>query len=209
MEALSSTKRWSRQRWTRTTWWDGTQSRATCEWDEGHEPYAEMKHEGTDHEGHGAAGGRTRKPSCPYAWRFQKEIYCFSVTFPVLLLSPTIQDFFQLWASRAGLDYSPLIFLSVYFYGGTISQGDKEELPKSRPNDDPNSHCTVWLIFTALPYWTHGEVFSGACDPYRCNAQALAWDASVMGASRAPFKDHAFSRPPEKNETLSMWRLTS
>ena len=127
---------------------------------EGHEPHAEMRHEGTEHEGHGAAGGKGHGNHHAHMLEdFRKRfIVSLVLTFPVLLLSSTIQDFFNFELRVQGSDYLSFLFSSViYFYGGyPFLRGIKEELSEKSPG-----MMTLIAIAISVAYFYSSAVVFG------------------------------------------------
>jgi len=161
---------------------------------EGHEPYAEMKHEGTDHEGHGAAGGKGHGNHHAHMLEdFRKRfIVSLVLTFPVLLLSPTIQDFFNFELRVPGSDYLSFLFSSVvYFYGGyPFLRGIKEELSEKSPGMMTLIAIAISVAYfysSAVVFGLHGEVFFWELVTLIDVMLLGHWleMRSVMGASRA------------------------
>ena len=161
---------------------------------EGHEPHAEMRHEGTEHEGHGAAGGKGHGNHHAHMLEdFRKRfIVSLVLTFPVLLLSSTIQDFFNFELRVQGSDYLSFLFSSViYFYGGyPFLRGIKEELSEKSPGMMTLIAIAISVAYfysSAVVFGLHGEVFFWELVTLIDVMLLGHWleMRSVMGASRA------------------------
>lgn len=161
---------------------------------EGHEPHAEMRHEGTEHEGHGAAGGKGHGNHHAHMLEdFRKRfIVSLVLTFPVLLLSSTIQDFFNFELRVPGSDYLSFLFSSViYFYGGyPFLRGIKEELSEKSPGMMTLIAIAISVAYfysSAVVFGLHGEVFFWELVTLIDVMLLGHWleMRSVMGASRA------------------------
>ncbi|HWQ49812.1 MAG TPA: heavy metal translocating P-type ATPase [Methanosarcina sp.] len=166
---------------------------------EGHEPQEEMKHEGMKHEGikhegHEAAGGKEHGNHHTHMLEeFRKRfIVSFVLTFPVLLLSPTIQDFFNFELRVPGADYLTFLLSSVvYFYGGyPFLRGIKEELSEKSPGMMTLIAIAISVAYfysSAVVFGLHGEVFFWELVTLIDVMLLGHWleMRSVMGASRA------------------------
>src|SRR5690606_1014861 len=161
---------------------------------EGHEPHAEMRHEGTEHEGHGAAGGKGHGNHHAHMLEdFRKRfIVSLVLTFPVLLLSPTIQDFFNFELRVPGSDYLSFLFSSVvYFYGGyPFLRGIKEEVSEKSPGMMTLIAIAISVAYffsSAVVFGLHGEGFFWGLVTLIDVMLLGHWleMRSVMGASRA------------------------
>ncbi|WP_240664284.1 copper-translocating P-type ATPase [Methanosarcina sp. MSH10X1] len=159
-----------------------------------HEPHAGMKHEGAEHEGHGAAGGKGHGNHHAHMLEDFRRRFLVSLvlTFPVLLLSSTIQDFFNFELQVPGADYLSFLLSSVvYFYGGyPFLRGIKEELSDKSPG-----MMTLIAIAISVAYFYSSAVVFGL------DGEVFFWELvtlidvmllghwlemrSVMGASRA------------------------
>lgn len=153
-----------------------------------------MKHEEMKHEGHEAAGGKEHGNHHTHMLEdFRKRfIVSLVLTFPVLLLSPTIQDFFSFELHVSGADYLTFLLSSVvYFYGGyPFLKGIKEELSEKMPG-----MMTLIAIAISVAYFYSSAVVFGL------PGEIFFWELvtlidvmllghwlemrSVMGASRA------------------------
>lgn len=166
---------------------------------EGHEPQEEMKHEGIKHEGikhegHEEAGGKEHGNHHTHMLEeFRKRfIVSFVLTFPVLLLSPTIQDFFNFELRVPGADYLTFLLSSVvYFYGGyPFLRGIKEELSEKSPGMMTLIAIAISVAYfysSAVVFGLHGEVFFWELVTLIDVMLLGHWleMRSVMGASRA------------------------
>ncbi|WP_292391428.1 heavy metal translocating P-type ATPase [Methanosarcina sp. UBA5] len=159
-----------------------------------HEQHGEMKHKGMEHEGHEATGGKghgnhhTRMLE-DFRRRF---IVSFVLTFPVLLLSPTIQDFFNFELRVPSADYITFLLSSVvYFYGGyPFLKGIKEELSEKSPGMMTLIAIAISVAYfysSAVVFGLHGEVFFWELVTLIDVMLLGHWleMRSVMGASRA------------------------
>lgn len=153
-----------------------------------------MKHEEMKHEGHEAAGGKEHGNHHTHMLEdFRKRfIVSLVLTLPVLLLSPTIQDFFSFELHVSGADYLTFLLSSVvYFYGGyPFLKGIKEELSEKMPG-----MMTLIAIAISVAYFYSSAVVFGL------PGEIFFWELvtlidvmllghwlemrSVMGASRA------------------------
>ena len=156
--------------------------------------HEEAKHEEMEHEGHEAPGGKEHGNHHTHMLEdFRKRfIVSFVLTFPVLLLSPTIQDFFNFELHVSGADYLTFLLSSVvYFYGGyPFLKGIKEELSEKMPG-----MMTLIAIAISVAYFYSSAVVFGL------PGEVFFWELvtlidimllghwlemrSVMGASRA------------------------
>ena len=156
--------------------------------------HGEAKHEKMEHESHEAPGGKEHGDHHAHMLEDFRRRFIVSLvlTFPVLLLSPTIQDFFNFELRVPGADY--LIFLLssvVYFYGGyPFLKGIKEELSEKMPG-----MMTLIAIAISVAYFYSSAVVFGL------PGEVFFWELvtlidimllghwlemrSVMGASRA------------------------
>lgn len=133
---------------------------------EDHEQHGEMKHKRMKHEGHEAAGEKGHGNHHTHMLEdFRKRfIVSFVLTFPVLLLSPTIQDFFNFELHVPGAEYITFLLSSVvYFYGGyPFLKGIKEELSKKSPGMMTLIAIAISVAYfysSAVVFGLHGEVF--------------------------------------------------
>ncbi|HEY3361557.1 MAG TPA: heavy metal translocating P-type ATPase [Methanosarcina sp.] len=131
-----------------------------------HEQHGEIKHEGMKHEGHEATGRKEHGNHHTHMLEdFRKRfIVSFVLTFPVLLLSPTIQDFFNFEIHVPGADYLTFLLSSVvYFYGGyPFLKGIKEELSEKSPGMMTLIAIAISVAYfysSAVVFGLHGEVF--------------------------------------------------
>ncbi len=130
---------------------------------QGHEQHEEMKHEnheGMKHEGHGPSRGKDHGDHHAHMLAdFRKRfIVSFILTFPVLLLSPTIQSFFgfELHVPGAVL-FTFLLSSIVYFYGGyPFLKGIKEELSEKSPG-----MMTLIAVAISVAYFYSSAVVFG------------------------------------------------
>ncbi len=174
---------------------------------EGHEPHKEgeygqhreiehegMKHEGMEHAGHETAGGKEHGNHHTHMLEDFKRrfIVSFVLTFPVLLLSPTIQDFFNFELRVPGADYLTFLLSSVvYFYGGyPFLRGIKEELSEKSPGMMTLIAIAISVAYfysSAVVFGLHGEVFFWELVTLIDVMLLGHWleMRSVMGASRA------------------------
>ncbi|MGV8077422.1 MAG: copper-translocating P-type ATPase [Methanosarcina sp.] len=120
-----------------------------------HELQEKMKHERYE-----SAGGKDHGNHHVHMLEdFRKRfIVSFILTFPVLILSPTIQDFFGFQLHFPGADF--ITFLSssvVYFYGGyPFLKGIKEELAAKSPG-----MMTLIAIAISVAYFYSSAVVFG------------------------------------------------
>lgn len=126
----------------------------------------EMKHEEMKHKDHEAAGGKEHGNHHTHMLEdFRKRfIVSFVLTFPVLLLSPTIQDFFNFELRVPGADYLTFLLSSVvYLYGGyPFLRGIKEELSEKSPGMMTLIAIAISVAYfysSAVVFGLHGEVF--------------------------------------------------
>jgi P-type Cu2+ transporter len=166
---------------------------------EDHEQHDEMKnermkHERMKHEGHEAAGGKGHGNHHTHMLEdFRRRfIVSFVLTFPVLLLSPTIQDFFNFELYVPGADYITFLLSSVvYFYGGyPFLKGIKEELSEKSPGMMTLIAIAISVAYfysSAVVFGLHGEVFFWELVTLIDVMLLGHWleMRSVMGASRA------------------------
>jgi Cu2+-exporting ATPase len=154
----------------------------------------EMKHEGMKHEGHEATGGKEHGNHHTHMLEdFRKRfIVSFVLTFPVLLLSPMIQDFFNFEFRVPGADYIIFLLSSVvYFYGGyPFLRGIKEELSNKSPGMMTLIAVAISVAYfysSAVVFGLHGEVFFWELVTLIDVMLLGHWleMRSVMGASRA------------------------
>ncbi len=168
---------------------------------EGHEQHEEMKHgqhEGMKHEGkhegHEKSGGKAHGNHHTHMLEDfrQRFIVSFILTFPVLLLSPTIQDFFNFELHVPGADLITFLLSSVvYFYGGyPFLKGIKEELDEKSPGMMTLIAIAISVAYfysSAVVFGLHGEVFFWELVTLIDVMLLGHWleMRSVMGASRA------------------------
>jgi Cu2+-exporting ATPase len=154
----------------------------------------EMKHEGMEHEGHEAAGGKGHGNHHAHMLEdFRRRfIVSFVLTFPVLLLSPTIQDFFNFELRVPGADYLTFLLSSiVYLYGGyPFLKGIKDELSEKSPGMMTLIAVAISVAYfysSAVVFGLHGEVFFWELVTLIDVMLLGHWleMRSVMGASRA------------------------
>nr|WP_292376882.1 heavy metal translocating P-type ATPase [Methanosarcina sp. UBA411] len=154
----------------------------------------EEKHEGMEHKGHEAAGGKDHANHHTQMLEdFRRRfIVSFVLTFPVLVLSPTIQAFFNFELHVPGADYLTFFLSSiVYFYGGyPFLRGIKEELSEKSPGMMTLIAIAISVAYfysSAVVFGLHGEVFFWELVTLIDVMLLGHWleMRSVMGASRA------------------------
>ena len=130
---------------------------------EGHEQHEGMKHEQHEemkHQGHEMSGGKDHGDHHFHMLAdFRKRfIVSFILTFPVLLLSPTIQSFFGFELRFPGADLLTFLLSSVvYFYGGyPFLKGIKEELSERSPG-----MMTLIAVAISVAYFYSSAVVFG------------------------------------------------
>ena len=130
---------------------------------EGHEQHEGMKHEQHEemkHQGHEMSGGKDHGDHHSHMLAdFRKRfIVSFILTFPVLLLSPTIQSFFGFELRFPGADLLTFLLSSVvYFYGGyPFLKGIKEELSEKSPG-----MMTLIAVAISVAYFYSSAVVFG------------------------------------------------
>jgi Cu2+-exporting ATPase len=178
------------------------QTMRTEEKSSGHEQHEEMKHEemkheqyeGMKHEGHEPSGGKDHENHHTHMLEDFKRrfIVSFILTFPVLLLSPTIQDFFNFEIRFPGADFIIFLLSSVvYFYGGyPFLKGIKEELAEKSPGMMTLIAVAISVAYfysSAVVFGLQGEVFFWELVTLIDIMLLGHWleMRSVMGASRA------------------------
>jgi Cu2+-exporting ATPase len=123
-----------------------------------HEQHKEIRHQG--HEGHEPSRGRDHRDHHAHMLAdFKKRfIVSFILTFPVLLLSPTIQSFFGFELRFPGADFLTFLLSSVvYFYGGyPFLKGIKEELAEKSPG-----MMTLIAVAISVAYFYSSAVVFG------------------------------------------------
>lgn len=154
----------------------------------------EEKREGMEHKGHEAAGGKDHANHHTQMLEdFRRRfIVSFVLTFPVLVLSPTIQAFFNFELHVPGADYLTFFLSSiVYFYGGyPFLRGIKEELSEKSPGMMTLIAIAISVAYfysSAVVFGLHGEVFFWELVTLIDVMLLGHWleMRSVMGASRA------------------------
>jgi Cu2+-exporting ATPase len=122
----------------------------------------------------------------------RRFIVSFILTFPVLLLSPTIQDFFNFEIRFPGADFIIFLLSSVvYFYGGyPFLKGIKEELAEKSPGMMTLIAVAISVAYfysSAVVFGLQGEVFFWELVTLIDIMLLGHWleMRSVMGASRA------------------------
>jgi Cu2+-exporting ATPase len=162
-----------------------------------HEQPEEMKHEhheGMGRERHAPSGGKDHGNHHTHMLEdFRRRfIVSFILTFPVLLLSPTIQDFFNFEISFPGADLIVFLLSSVvYFYGGyPFLKGIKQELTEKSPGMMTLIAIAISVAYfysSAVVFGLHGEVFFWELVTLIDVMLLGHWleMRSVMGASRA------------------------
>jgi Cu2+-exporting ATPase len=131
-----------------------------------HEEMKHERHEGTGHEGHSVSGEKGHRNHHTHMLEdFRRRfIVSFILSFPVLLLSPTIQDFFNFEISFPGADLVVFLISSVvYFYGGyPFLKGIKQELSEKSPGMMTLIAIAITVAYfysSAVVFGLHGEVF--------------------------------------------------
>ena len=123
-----------------------------------HEQHNEIKHQG--HEGHEPSRGRDHRDHHAHMLAdFKKRfIVSFILTFPVLLLFPTIQSFFGFELRFPDADFFTFLLSSVvYFYGGyPFLKGIKEELAEKSPG-----MMTLIAVAISVAYFYSSAVVFG------------------------------------------------
>ncbi|WP_048050739.1 heavy metal translocating P-type ATPase [Methanosarcina soligelidi] len=162
-----------------------------------HEQPEEMKyeqHEGMGHEGHSPSGRKDHGNHHTHMLEDFRRRFIVSLilTFPVLLLSPTIQDFFNFEISFPGADFIVFLISSVvYFYGGyPFLKGIKQELAEKSPGMMTLIAIAISVAYfysSAVVFGLHGEVFFWELVTLIDVMLLGHWleMRSVMGASRA------------------------
>ncbi|MGA9189682.1 MAG: heavy metal translocating P-type ATPase [Methanosarcina sp.] len=114
-----------------------------------------MKHQGREPSGGKDHGNHHSHMLADFRKRF---IVSFILTFPVLLLSPTIQSFFGFELLFPGADFLTFLLSSVvYFYGGyPFLNGIKEELAEKSPG-----MMTLIAIAISVAYFYSSAVVFG------------------------------------------------
>ena len=130
---------------------------------QGHEQHEEMKHEqheGMKHEGHEPSRGKDHGGHHAHMLADFRKRFIVSIilTFPVLLLSPTIQSFFGFELRFPGADFFTFLLSSVvYFYGGyPFLKGIKEELSEKSPG-----MMTLIAVAISVAYFYSSAVVFG------------------------------------------------
>lgn len=153
-----------------------------------------MKHEGMEHEGHEVAGGKGHGNHHAHMLEDFKRrfIVSFVLTFPILLLSPMIQDFFNFELRVPGADYLTFLLSSVvYLYGGyPFLKGIKDELSEKSPGMMTLIAIAISVAYfysSAVVFGLHGKVFFWELATLIDVMLIGHWleMRSVMGASRA------------------------
>jgi len=156
--------------------------------------HEEMKHEEMKHEGHEAAGGKGHGNHHTHMLEDFKRrfIVSFVLTFPILLLSPMIQDFFNFELRVPGADYLTFLLSSVvYLYGGyPFLKGIKEELSEKSPGMMTLIAVAISVAYfysSAVVFGLYGKVFFWELATLIDIMLLGHWleMRSVMGASRA------------------------
>jgi len=131
-----------------------------------HEEMKHEQHEGMGHEGHAPAGGKGHEDHHTHMLEDFRRRFIVSLvlTFPVLLLSPTIQNFFNFEISFPGADLIVFLISSVvYFYGGyPFLKGIKQELSEKSPGMMTLIAIAITVAYfysSAVVFGLHGEVF--------------------------------------------------
>ncbi|WP_231592593.1 heavy metal translocating P-type ATPase [Methanosarcina sp. Kolksee] len=153
-----------------------------------------MKHEEMEHKGHEAAGGKGHGNHHTHMLEDFKSrfIVSFVLTFPILLLSPMIQDFFNFELRVPGADYLTFLLSSVvYLYGGyPFLKGIKEELSEKSPGMMTLIAVAISVAYfysSAVVFGLYGKVFFWELATLIDIMLLGHWleMRSVMGASRA------------------------
>ncbi|WP_229395273.1 copper-translocating P-type ATPase [Methanosarcina sp. DH1] len=153
-----------------------------------------MEHEGMEHKGHEAAGGKGHGNHHTHMLEDFKRrfIVSFVLTFPILLLSPMIQDFFNFELRVPGADYLTFLLSSVvYLYGGyPFLKGIKEELSEKSPGMMTLIAVAISVAYfysSAVVFGLYGKVFFWELATLIDIMLLGHWleMRSVMGASRA------------------------
>jgi Cu2+-exporting ATPase len=156
--------------------------------------HEDMKHEDMKHGGHEKDGGKEHSNHHIHMLEdFKKKfIVSFVLTFPVLLLSPTIQDFFNFKLRVPGAEYLTFLLSTVvYFYGGyPFLKGIKKELSEKSPGMMTLIAIAISVAYfysSAVVFGLHGEVFFWELVTLIDVMLLGHWleMRSVMGASRA------------------------
>jgi len=156
--------------------------------------HEEMEHGGMKHKGHEATGGKEHGNHHTHMLEDFRRRFIVSLvlTFPVLLLSPMIQDFFNFEFRVPGADYIIFLLSSVvYFYGGyPFLRGIKEELSEKSPGMMTLIAVAISVAYfysSAVVFGLHGEVFFWELVTLIDVMLLGHWleMRSVMGASRA------------------------
>lgn len=162
-----------------------------------HEQSEEMKYEqqeGMGHEGHSPSGRKDHGNHHTHMLEDFRRRFIVSLilTFPVLFLSPTIQDFFNFEISFPGADFIVFLISSVvYFYGGyPFLKGIKQELAEKSPGMMTLIAIAISVAYfysSAVVFGLHGEVFFWELVTLIDVMLLGHWleMRSVMGASRA------------------------
>ena len=123
-----------------------------------HEQHKEIKHQG--HKDHEPSRGRDHGDHHAHMLADFKKKFTVSVilTFPVLLLSPTIQSFLGFELRFPGADFLTFLLSSVvYFYGGyPFLKGIKEELSEKSPG-----MMTLIAVAISVAYFYSSAVVFG------------------------------------------------
>lgn len=153
-----------------------------------------MEHEGMEHKGHEAAGGKGHGNHHAHMLEDFKRrfIVSFVLTFPILLLSPMIQDFFNFELRVPGAAYLTFLLSSVvYLYGGDpFLKGIKDELSEKSPGMMTLIAVAISVAYfysSAVVFGLHGKVFFWELATLIDVMLIGHWleMRSVMGASRA------------------------
>lgn len=153
-----------------------------------------LEQEEIRHQGHGPTGEKDHGNHHTHMLEdFRRRfIVSFILTFPVLLLSPTIQDFFNFELQVPRADFITFLLSSVvYFYGGyPFLKGIKEELAEKSPGMMTLISIAISVAYfysSAVVFGLHGEVFFWELVTLIDVMLLGHWleMRSVMGASRA------------------------
>lgn len=156
--------------------------------------HGQMQHEAMQHQGHEASGGKNHGSHHTHMLEDFRNRFIVSMilTIPVLLLSPTIQDFFNFELRVPGAELITFVLSSVvYFYGGyPFLKGMKEELAEKSPGMMTLIAIAISVAYfysSAVVFGLHGEVFFWELVTLIDVMLLGHWleMRSVMGASRA------------------------
>jgi Cu2+-exporting ATPase len=153
-----------------------------------------IQHAGMEHQGHEPSGGKNHGNHHTHMLEDFRRRFIVSIilTVPVLLLSPTIQNFFKFELRVPGADLITFLLSSVvYFYGGyPFLKGIKDELAEKSPGMMTLIAIAISVAYfysSAVVFGLHGEVFFWELVTLIDVMLLGHWleMRSVMGASRA------------------------